>query len=812
MNSFKLKAWFIFLLIIPLIEVMAEPSLESSTKNLQKTNTSEVLAGTKKTPKMNDLDSLSPDKVILNFENADMQSVIKAISKLSGKNFVVDPRVKGTVNIVSDQPISKVDSYKVLEAALRMQGFASVEADGVIKILPEVDVKSYGMKTTDNINNDLKTSLGDQVITKIFVINHGSAMQLSNALRPLVGSNSSISVYTTSNAIVVTDYASNITRISKIINQLSTNSIAIQQAPVVVPLKHAVAADMAQTLQAYLQGGSGAGSGGGSGYSNDGPIVTITVDAATNSLILNSVVKDKLDEIKSLAIFLDKNVGDTNNNMHVVYMKNADASHVAEVLRAVANNQDNPDITASSSLFKFATEPVSTFSPNATGGGVSNTPKSPSSSSRPSTTGNQKDQPRIVIQAEPTINAIIIVAPDSIYRNLRMVVEMLDIRRAQVMIEALIVSVDNQISGTFGIQWVLGAGNNSVGGALASNYAGNGANLAGVAGAIGGAVSGDKTAAAAGLSSIPQEVLIGVYTGTVSIGGQTLPGLAALADALSSTNGANVIARPTLMTMDNEEARIMVGQNIPLPNGTYQNTGTNPGNLVTTVDRKDVGTSLKIKPLITQNGSVQLEVYEERSTVDNRGISAQITLQQGSTIAKSDLRLSVLADDGQIIAIGGLTTDDIKITKNGIPILSDIPYLGWLFSWQQRVYTKNNLILFLRPVIVRNPEGVKTLTNSRYKYVIDQQNAIKAEGNILLPSIKPITVESVTARYSVEVPPQPNNIPNLPILDKSSTLPPVIDMRMQAHPELKNSNTNEQNNTKNINSGNNAVNLPNSGK
>lgn len=811
MNSFKLKAWFIFLLIIPLIEVMAEPSLESSTKNLQKTNTSEVLAGTKKTPKVNDSDSLSPDKVILNFENADMQSVIKAISKLSGKNFVVDPRVKGTVNIVSDQPISKIDSYKVLEAALRMQGFASVEADGVIKVLPEVDVKSYGMKTTDNINNDLKTSLGDQVITKVFVINHGSAMQLSNALRPLVGSNSSISVYTTSNAIVVTDYASNITRISKIINQLSTNSIAIQQAPVVIPLKHAVAADMAQTLQAYLQGGSGAIAGGG-GYSNDGPTVTITVDAATNSLILNSVVKDKLDEIKSLAISLDKNVGDTNNNMHVVYMKNADASHVAEVLRAVANNQDNPDIAASSSLFKFVAEPTSTFSPNATGGGTSNTPKSSSSSRANSNTGNQKDQPRIVIQAEPTINAIIIVAPDSIYRNLRMVVEMLDIRRAQVMIEALIVSVDDQVTGTFGIQWVLGAGNNSVGGALASNYAGNGANLAGIAGAIGGAVSGDKTAAAAGLSSIPKEVLIGVYTGTVSIGGQTLPGLAALADALSSSTGINVIARPTLMTMDNEEARIMVGQNIPLPNGTYQNTGTNPGNLVTTVDRKDVGTSLKIKPLITQNGSVQLEVYEERSVVDNDGVSAQLTLQQGSTIAKSDLRLSVLADDGQIIAIGGLSTDNIKIIKNGIPVLSDIPYLGWLFSWQQRVYTKNNLILFLRPVIVRNQEGAKTLTNSRYKYVIDQQSVIKAEGNILLPTIKPITVESVTARYSVEVPPQPNNIPNLPILDKSSTLPPVIDMRMQAHPELKNSNTNEQNNTKNINSGNNAANLPNSGK
>ena len=299
--------------------------------------------------------SIGADKVVLNFENADIQTVIKAISQLSGKNFVIDPRVKGTVNIVSDKPVSKADSYKVLESALRMQGFATVEADGVIKVLPETEAKTYGMKTEGALDGGTlsKNQQGDQVITKIFVIQHGSAMQLANSLRPLIAPNNSISVYPNSNALIVTDYSSNIVRIGKIINQLSSVNDGHISSPMIIPLQNAVAADVAQILQSYLNGGGAGGSGGANAGNTDGPGATITVDPSTNSIILYSAISDKQEELRALALKIDRNIGSVNNNLHVVYLKNADANHVADVLRSVVNQQENPDLTASSTNSKF---------------------------------------------------------------------------------------------------------------------------------------------------------------------------------------------------------------------------------------------------------------------------------------------------------------------------------------------------------------------------------------------------------------------------------------------------------------------------
>lgn len=240
--------------------------------------------------------AVDSNKVVLNFENADIQTVIKAISQLSGKNFVIDPRVKGTVNIVSDKPISKADSYKVLESALRMQGFASVEADGVIKILPEADARTYGMKMEKSLGGNIsqKHQLGDQVITKIFVIQHGSATALVNALRPLVAPNNSIGVYPNSNAIIITDYSSNIKRIAAIISQLTTTDEGLATSPVIVNLHNAIAADVAEILNSYMSGGGstsgGRGGGGrsGGGGNSDTPSATITVNVNDNSLIIYS--------------------------------------------------------------------------------------------------------------------------------------------------------------------------------------------------------------------------------------------------------------------------------------------------------------------------------------------------------------------------------------------------------------------------------------------------------------------------------------------------------------------------------------------
>ncbi|MEN9391249.1 MAG: type secretion system protein GspD, partial [Pseudomonadota bacterium] len=733
--------------------------------------------------------SLASNMVVLNFENADIQSVIKAISDLSGKNFVIDPRVKGTVNIVSDKPIAKVDSYKVLEAALRMQGFAAVEADGVIKVIPEPDVKGYGMQIENNFdrnNTAIKRVQGDQVITKVFILSHGSAIQVANALRPLIAPNNSISVYTNSNAIIITDYASNIARLTSIINQISGNITGDISSPVIVNLQYAVAADVAQILQSYLgntSNGGGGGGGGGYNYGNqDGPTASITVDPNANTLIITSPVQTKANELRDLALKIDKDTSNSNSNLHVVYLKNADAMHIADVLRSIVSGQENPDITASSSQSKFATEPSSTFGASGSSGGsgsgggtgISAQAKSNGGGSRQnggSNAANQKDQPKVVVQAEPTTNSLIIEAPQAVYKNLRMIIDMLDIRRAQVMIEAMIADISATQSGTLGVQWLVGAGNNNGGLLALGNYGQQGNSLSGLATSIAGAGAGSSSTAGAtgGGINVPNQVYVGLVTGTTTVGGQTIPTLGALADMISANSVGNVLSRPTMITLDNEEAKILVGSNIGIPNGSYQSTAAQAGSLVTTITRQDLGTVLQIKPMITQSGAIQLDIWQENSLLDpNQPINANTN---GPSFLKRNLRATVLVDDGQIIALGGMTQDSVTITQNGVPGLSDIPYIGWLFSWEQRVHTKANLVLFLRPVIIKNAEGYKALTNQRYSYIVGQQKQAVAKGTWALPEIKPVTLDNQVPYANHGALPGQNN----PSLNLNKNLP-IVDL------------------------------------
>ncbi len=740
---------------------------------------------------------LDDNKVILNFENSDIQSTIKAISKLSGKNFVIDPKVKGNITIVSDQPIAKVDTYKVLETALRMQGFAVVEGNGVIKVLAENDAKTYGNSIANTHN---QKQLGDEIITKVFIIQKGSASQLASSLRPIISSNNAISVYQNSNALIITDYASNISRITQIINQVSVSN---QQniKPIIIQLKYATAADVAQVVQSYLQNGatsgsSGGYSGGGSSGNSDTPTVSITVDALSNSIIVYSAIKEQSLSLRDLILTLDKNNNITNNNLHVVYLRNGDAAHIAEVLRVVAFDQENPDLTATSALSKFANEPSSMFEGNSSGSGSSGSSTASSSgsgsaykgtssyngsSNKNSNNGQNNNAPKILIQAEPNTNSLIIKAPDAIYRNLRMIIDMLDVRRAQVMIEAMIADINSTNTGAFGIQWVVGAGNNNLGGLAAANYGGGGSSLSGIAttavtanAAVKGGGAGGATAG--GGINLPNEVFVGLVTGNVSIGGQQIPSISALADMIAATHSVNILSRPTLITLDNEEAKIMVGSNVPVPNGSYVNTASSNNNMTTTYERKDIGTFLDIKPLITQSGAIQLDVYQEDSQIDTSAQTAT-TDQSGPSFLKRNIRATLLVDDGQIIAIGGMTRDSIDLQKNGVPVLSSIPYLGWLFSWEKRTHVKQNLVLFLRPVIIRNIEGYAALSNSRYKYIMDQQNTIKADGNIMLPTINPINLDNQVPYDNVILPKQPN---------KPTTKLPIVDLRPN---EAKASNT-----------------------
>ena len=714
--------------------------------------------------------SADDNKVVLNFEDADIQTVIKAISKLSGKNFVIDPRVKGKVTIVSEKPVSKAESYKVLEGALRMQGYATVEADGVIKVLPEADAKTHDMVT--GVNNNIKLNQGDQLVTKVFTIENGSATQISNSIRPLVSSNNAISVYPNSNALIVTDYASNIQRITKIIDGLNATQ-ATKVEPIVVKLQHAYAADVMAIMQSYL-GTAAAGAGNSSsGGGENGPAVNITVNQAGNSLIISSSSKNKLEEMRKLAISLDTENKNNNNNMHVVYLKNADAAHVASVLTIIASGQSDPDL-APSPANRAISDTSSAFSGNGSGGGgggafngSSNPQASKSSSSTAGTANTDKNAPKILIQAEPTTNSLIIQAPEAVYRNLRSIIEMLDVRRVQVMIEALIADINATEGGSFGIQWVGGAGNNKAGAGVLSNYGGNGSSISSIATTALGLASSASGGTPAGTGGIPNEVYVGLVTGTVEIGGQKIPGISTLADMITSSSAGNILGLSTLLTLDNVDASLFVGLNIGLPTGSYATTGGNSTvNPFNTVDRKDVGTVLRIKPLVTQSGAIQLAVYQEDSKLDSNAFQPTGSFQQnGPNILKRNLKTQLIVDDGQIIALGGMTEDVVTMQMSGIPILSSIPYLGWLFSWQSRAHNKKNLVIFLRPLIIRNGEGAKALTNQRYRYILEQQKAVHAEGNLLLPDIKPVTFENQVPYDAQQIPAQPFNPPEEPIVD-----------------------------------------------
>lgn len=716
--------------------------------------------------------------VVLNFENADIQVVIKAISKISGKNFVIDPKVKGIVNIISDKPVSKADSYKILSSALKMQGFATIEADGVIKVLPESEAKTYGMTVQKaNVKNKAKSPglIGDQLITRIFFIEYGSATQILNTIKPIVASSSYIANYQSANALIITDYTSNLEKISKLIYQLD-NSNNIYSSPEIISLKYAVANDVAQVLQSYL--GSGNLRGGGlSSNSMSGDInPSITVDVNSNSVIISSANQNRKKELRELAEKLDNTIESNNNNMHVVYLRNADSNHIADVLRAVASGQENTDLTASSSRAQFDTQASSMF--GGMGGGASpfggskssSNSRSSSSSSRNNNSNSQNDY-KVFIQAEPTTNSLIIQAPENIYRNLRLIIDMLDIRRVQISLEALIADVILHKAGSLGIQWAMIGGNKNTGGGIINNYGDPSfVNAAATGFGINAAKKSGSSSEMANIAkNIPNKTMIGVYGAGGSI--------AALADMIASNNAGNVIARSTVTVLDNEEAIILEGTNLGIPTGQF-NPSTGGSNV--NFERKTVGTQLKVKPLITQDGVIQLKIFQEDSSVDQTTISNPA----GPSFKQRMLQTSLLVDNGQIIGLGGMTRDDISIVKRGIPYLSDIPYIGWLFSWQSRSHQKHNLMLFLKPVIIRDQSTYTSLTRTRYDYLIRQQNAIGATGGVL-PDIKPINVENQL----------PDNFDYTPIgKNNLVTDLPIVDLRgennqLKNQPNLPNSNS-----------------------
>ncbi|MDE1181342.1 type II secretion system secretin GspD [Paraburkholderia sp.] len=678
-------------------------------------------------------------QVTLNFVNADIDQVAKAIGAATGKTIIVDPRVKGQLNLVSENAVPEDQALKTLQSALRMQGFALVQDHGVLKVVPEADAKLQGVPTY--IGN-APTARGDQVITQVFELKNESANNLLPVLRPLISPNNTVAAYPANNTIVVTDYADNVRRIAQIIAGVDT---AAGQQVAVIPMKNANALDAATQLSKMLDPGA-------IGSTDATLKVSVTADPRTNSLLLRASNAGRLSAARTLARELDAPTAQPGN-MHVVTLRNADAVRLAKTLRGMlgkgngdssstgnsssGNNSTNSfNQNGNSSTGTSGMPPLPSGSTSASGsnpmGGSSNGgnnsaaflgDKDNTNSSEDSNSGGG------MIQADAATNSLIITAPDPVYRNLRTVIDQLDARRAQVYIEALIVELSATTSANLGIQWqgalLSSSGNNGVYGG--SNFASNGSQGIVNLTATGAAIAQNPTTAlaAAGTGLLNNGLNIGLLHQFGNVFG-----LGGLLQALSQNTDANILSTPNLITLDNEEAKIVVGQNVPIVTGSYATPTANTTTSVSafnTFDRQDVGITLHVKPQITEGGVLKLQLYQEDSSVD----STTTSNPGGVTINKRSIQSTILADDGEIVVLGGLMQDNYANGNSKVPLLGDIPWLGQLFRSENKSRTKTNLMVFLRPVIVRDATTSNEITMNRYDYVRGQTNNYQSDNRLI---------------------------------------------------------------------------------
>lgn len=623
---------------------------------------------------------IAQDTVTLNFVNADIPSVVKTIGSQTGKNFIIDSRVMGTINIISQTPVNKDIAYQILLSALRVQGFTAIEERGVVKIIPEADAKIQGSFTEPS------TALsGDRFVTQVFTLQNESAAQLVAILRPLVSPNNYIGAYPGNNTLVITDYAENVKRIGKILASIDLPTSTDVQT---IRLEYASAVDIANIIGRLMPESLPNPNTPGSP-----PKLNILSDTRTNSIILRADSPAITTRVKALIAGLDTPTA-ANGNIHVVYLRNAEAVKMAETLRALMAGSSAP-----------ATSPT----PVVSGQGAA----TPVTSGGGTMSGS--------IQAYPATNSLVITAPDNVYNAMRAVIDKLDARRAQVFVEALIVEVSSSLAAEFGIQWQDLSGLNRPNGAQViggTNFGGVGQNIIG---------------ASQNLATLGQGLNVGLVRGTIRINGVEYLSLGALARALESDQKNNVLSTPNILTLDNEEAKIVVGQNVPFVTGSFTQTassGGNPLNPFQTIERKDIGLTLKVTPQVSEGGTVKLKVFQEVSSV----VPTNSNVRSADLITnKRSIENTVLVDDGQIIVIGGLIQDDTKDGQSQVPLLGDIPVVGNLFKYRTKSRDKTNLMVFLRPYVLRDGKAADQLTGERYDYIRNEQSSFIKENSGLLP-------------------------------------------------------------------------------
>ena len=639
--------------------------------------------------------ALAQGLVTLNFSNAEIESVARTISAITGRNVVLDSRAKGTISIQSERPVTAAQAVNQFGAALRLQGFALVESGGIYKVVPEADAKLQARVVPRS-----SAAMGNQVVTRVFKLRYENANNLVPALRPLISPNNTINA-SNAQTLVVTDYADNMQRIERMIAGMDQ---PVGSDVEVIPLRYGIATDMAPLVQKLLDGSSTAaaaapgGAGGGFGRT------TVLAEARSNALIVRAPTNAQATQARSLILRLDQpamsnhSVNGEAGNIWVVHLKNADATRMATTLRAAmaANQVNSGSGTPGMSV---------SVGNNTQAGGAPQVQVTATSalqgSGSPSTGGP--------IQADPSTNSLIITASEPEYRQLRAVIEKLDTRRAQIYVESLIVEVSANKAAELGVQWQSPLSSGGRVGLLGTNF-GKAGNILGMSAEL---ANNTLPSAKAGINL----GALATFRGT--------PILGFVANFLQTTGDANVLSTPNLITLDNEEARIMIGKNVPFVTGQYTNNNANSVNPFQTIERKDVGLTLRVKPQISENGAVRMQIYQEVSNVD----PASYTSATGLITNKRSIESNVVVDDSQIIVLGGLLSDEYANGQEKVPLLGDIPVVGSLFKNENRSRQKMNLMVFLRPVIVRDARDSESLSLDRYDMMrVSQLNTQPASG------------------------------------------------------------------------------------
>ena len=635
------------------------------------------------------------ESITLNFVAADIESVARTMAVITGRSVVIDPRVKGTITLTTEKPVTPAVAYSQFLAVLRLQGFTAVNAAGLDKIVPEADAKLQGGSVTSAGQVYGAPVVGGQIATTIFKLKFDSAANLLPVLRPLINPNNTINVNPGNNSLVITDYADNLARIGRIIDALDVpNATDVE----LIPIKHVSVADITPLINRLLD----ANTGTPAAAADTSFKTTVLAEPKSNSLVVRAANAARMSLVKSLVQSLDKPSLNGSNgaagNIYVVYLKNAEATKLASVLRAALSGG-----AGASSSAPASTAPVVAGA------------AAPAAPAAAPTTGG-------IIQADPATNSLIITASEPQYRQIRAVIDQLDARRAQIYVESLIAEVNVDKAAEFGIQWQgpLGGKGDSLIGLLGTNFGSGGSAGKNILALATQGTSG-RVLPTPGLNLGVAARSNGVYF------------LGFLANFLQTSGAGNILSTPNLLTLDNEEAKIVIGKNVPFVTGQFTNTGASSGggsvNPFQTIERKDVGLTLRVKPQISENGTVRMAIFQEVSSVD----PASVNSASGLVTNKRSIETNVLVEDGSVVVLGGLLQDEFAGNDSKVPGLGDVPIFGNLFKSESRNSKKTNLMVFLRPVVVRDAASSDALSIDRYELMRTNQQQAQPVPSILIP-------------------------------------------------------------------------------